>query len=772
MSNLKDSLSVSSIKDNIVTNFDYKKCAIFSVVSTDIFLETEEYKTKYLENFSRFFSSQDEGLSISFFFVQELDEVTTGEYGDSIKERIRKDYESSLIQNEAKKALRKRQLYVCLYVDRVSDIDMVVSVFSELNIGIRACSTEETMAIFWRYLNPGKDPSTQPEASRLEQPSMTRAVLTQSPIIESNDHLDFSNMYTKTVSLYLLPNAIICLNMIALLTNLCEVPYTFNLHIQKPDQKKIEDRLTSVAALIPNAMKKGRSASIQSQTHISDILLAHEAIVGQGATCLSVQCSLTIMDTDMETLNRKEETVLKKIKQYRDTIFINDKFNQWNAWLSVLPHHEHKLNRYHGVLDTNIGYFIPTILPHSGEDRGDFECRTAHNERISLSLIENKLPASHGLVIGQTGKGKSFLVNWLIKNTWVNRDNVQVLIIDFGGSYEKICTLFKGSYFRVSLNEDYPLTIFPRKKYVSENGQMIASQRLIISQLITIVSGINKQTQITNREEHLIQKTIMALYENKPDTFLPKLTEYVAVLETMACEDEQDATFKETLARSLSIYVDPEMPYYHVFNSNKELDLTNPFIVFDLTEVEQNPAIASAILHIISNLARLRMFDAEKTGLRQLIIRDECWKVLAEGSDVSHGKVIEEEYRTARKYGSVLLSVSQSMNDFLSGSFSKAIRENSYIKFVLPMDTDTEKLVHFGFNENEMSYCQRLKSIPKKFNEIFLKYGKERHILHLEPTELEKEICSKDLNNTLKYKQLSDYTDITLFEALKETMDA
>src|SRR6202008_734829 len=72
---------------------------------------------------------------------------------------------------------------------------------------------------------------------------------------------------------------------------------------------------------------------------------------------------------------------------------------------------------------------------------------------------------AHTMILGRTGAGKSFLLNFLITN--LQKYSPRTFIFDLGGSFESLTQLFGGSYVRVGLaSQDFkinPLSVRPNK---------------------------------------------------------------------------------------------------------------------------------------------------------------------------------------------------------------------------------------------------------------------------------------------------------------------
>src|SRR5258708_34490962 len=72
---------------------------------------------------------------------------------------------------------------------------------------------------------------------------------------------------------------------------------------------------------------------------------------------------------------------------------------------------------------------------------------TEHSTPYYVNLHDQDV--AHTLILGYTGSGKSFLLNFLIQN--LQKDEPLTYIFDLGGSYESLTPIFGGSYLNVRL---------------------------------------------------------------------------------------------------------------------------------------------------------------------------------------------------------------------------------------------------------------------------------------------------------------------------------
>ena len=110
--------------------------------------------------------------------------------------------------------------------------------------------------------------------------------------------------------------------------------------------------------------------------------------------------------------------------------------------------------RYLYLLNTNYADFSFLFTLHCGEPRNSHlrqeylaVLETNHNAPYFLNLHYRDI--AHTTILGRTGVGKSFLLNFLITN--LQKYAPLTFIFDLGGSFESLTGLFGGSYVRVGL---------------------------------------------------------------------------------------------------------------------------------------------------------------------------------------------------------------------------------------------------------------------------------------------------------------------------------
>src|SRR5262249_52413436 len=176
------------------------------------------------------------------------------------------------------------------------------------------------------------------------------------------------------------------------------------------------------------------------------------------------QFSLTVViyDRDLAAVERAAAEFYKVFRVH-DAELYDERFNLLNAFLAAVPGNYSFNLRYVYLANTNYADLSFLFTLHSGEARNQqlrqeylAVLETNHGTPYFLNL--HYRDTAHTMILGRTGSGKSFLLNFLITN--LQKYDPFTFIFDLGGSFESLTRLVGGSYLRVGL-ESTGFTINP-----------------------------------------------------------------------------------------------------------------------------------------------------------------------------------------------------------------------------------------------------------------------------------------------------------------------
>src|SRR6202451_3378665 len=173
--------------------------------------------------------------------------------------------------------------------------------------------------------------------------------------------------------------------------------------------------------------------------------------------------TVVIYDLDLTKVDRACAEFYK-VFSVHDAQLYEEKYNLLNAFLAAVPGNSAFNLRSLYLLNTNYADFSFLFTIHCGEPRNAHlrqeylaVLETNHHQPYFLNLHYRDV--AHTMILGRTGAGKSFLVNFLITN--LQKYAPHTFIFDLGGSFESLTQLFGGSYVRVGLESgDFKINPF------------------------------------------------------------------------------------------------------------------------------------------------------------------------------------------------------------------------------------------------------------------------------------------------------------------------
>src|SRR6266404_8340483 len=170
------------------------------------------------------------------------------------------------------------------------------------------------------------------------------------------------------------------------------------------------------------------------------------------------QFSLTVViyNLDLAKVDRACADFYKVFSVHDAQLYVEN-FNLLNAFLAAVPgNHVFNLRSLY-LLNTNYADFSFLFTLHCGEPRNPHlrqeylaVLETNHHTPYFLNLHYRDV--AHTMILGRTGAGKSFLLNFIITN--LQKYDPYTFIFDLGGSFESLTQLFGGSYVRVGLESE------------------------------------------------------------------------------------------------------------------------------------------------------------------------------------------------------------------------------------------------------------------------------------------------------------------------------
>ncbi len=295
---------------------------------------------------------------------------------------------------------------------------------------------------------------------------------------------------------------------------------------------------------------------------------------------------------------------------------------------------------------------VSAMAPIIGPPRGHARCR--HLDAPVLTTFETPWGTPYGydlfggsdvghtLVLGATGSGKSFLLNFLLVQAL--KYDPRVLVLDLGRSYEYLTKFVGGRYLAMAQGGGLDASAEPAMRL-----QPFALPRTVRSRQF-LVAWIQRLLEIGK-------------YECRADD-VTDLADRVADVFRMSPARRSLSSLRRTLPKrmwaALSRWVEGGAwaPWFD--GPPGELDEWAGWQVVDLAGADRHPDWCEAALWFLLERMRLVMERESERGRLKILVVDEAWRYL---KDPAVAQQLAEAAKTWRKRNGVLILATQSAGD-------------------------------------------------------------------------------------------------------------
>jgi type IV secretion system protein VirB4 len=401
--------------------------------------------------------------------------------------------------------------------------------------------------------------------------------------------------------------------------------------------------------------------------------------------------SLTVVIYDQD-LAKVERTCADfyKVFSVHDAQLYEEKYNLLNAFLAAVPgNHVFNLRSLY-LLNTNYADFSFLFTLHCGEPHNPHlrqeylgVLETNHGTPYFLNLHYRDV--AHTMVLGRTGSGKSFLLNFLITN--LQKYDPFTFIFDLGGSFESLTGLVGGTYLRVGLESaDFTLNPFclpPTKANLD-----------FLARFVKVLLGGVAGTLDPGAERTLYEQ-IENLYSLDPTL------RTLAVLANTLPRQLSDALAKWTRGGQFGF----------LFDNPEDTISFSRFQCFDFQRMSKYPELLEPLLFYILHRANEVIANRDLSSTFKAFLIDEAWVFLR---NPSIRQYVTEALKTWRKHNAAMILSTQSLDELRRSELLDVIVESCATKIFLAnpdMDQDLYRR-QFHLNGTEVEWISSL--IPKR----------------------------------------------------------
>jgi type IV secretion system protein TrbE len=565
-------------------------------------------------------------------------------------------------------------------------------------LSVRMLDKQEGFRVLKRTLNFHPD---KLELAKLKYDTLLDYYLPESPIECHRGHLRVDDYYVKVLTLKE-PSA---QSFPLIFKRLLEVEANYYVVTEwkKEDSGKMRRVIQTKRRHFHNTKRSFTSQVSLNDAPTQDVLLddSKESQVrelGEGIAEIELhgnyfgQFSLTVViyDLDLTKVDRACADFYKVFSVHDAQLYVEN-FNLLNAFLATVPgNHVFNLRSLY-LLNTNYADFSFLFTLHCGEPRNGHlrqeylaVLETNHHTPYFLNLHYRDV--AHTMILGRTGAGKSFLLNFLVTN--LQKYDPHTFIFDLGGSFESLTQLFGGSYVRVGLESEgfkiNPFSLPPTK----ENLDFLA---LFLKVLI--------QGQRAGELDPATERDLFHQIEN-----LYAVDPALRTLGVLA------NTLGQNIASRLSKWTRGGQ-FGFLFDNAEDTISFSRFQCFDFQRMSQYPELLEPLLFYILHRANAAIADRQISSVFKAFFIDEAWVFL---KNPAIQRYVVEALKTWRKHNAAMVLSTQSLDELKRSDILDVIIESCATKIFLAnpdMDRDLYRR-QFHLNETEVDLISGL--IPKQ----------------------------------------------------------
>ncbi len=455
---------------------------------------------------------------------------------------------------------------------------------------------------------------------------------------------------------------------------------------------------------------------------------ANKEIVIHGHTFGEFSLTVVLYDRDLARIDHAIST-FSKIFSTVDAVLIDERYNLLNAFLAVVPgNYQLNLRRMY-LLNTNYADYAFFFTLHQGERENKHlgseylaVLESTHKTPYYLNLHHGDL--AHTTILGKSGSGKSFLLNFLI--TFLQKYSPYTFILDMGGSYRSLTEMFGGSYLQVGLqSQSFSISPFCLPLTRDNLNFLFAFVSLLIDD--------GGKHQLSHKEERDLFDQIEMMY-----SIDPRLRTLSTLRNTLP-DTLKEALHKWTQAGQLGFLFD-----------NPEDTLTfSKFQCIEFEGMEKYPQLIEPLLFYLLHRANALIEDDQLTGVLKAFIVDEAWVFFRNATIKNY---IVRALKTWRKKNAAMILATQSVDELKNSDILNLILESCSTKIFLAnpdMDRDLYQGV-FHLNDKEVDLITTL--IPKQ--QMLIKRPDITKVVNLNVDPVSYWLYTSDPMDNLKKKEV------------------
>ena len=487
-----------------------------------------------------------------------------------------------------------------------------------------------------------------------------------------------------------------------------------DVHLSRENRSKTIDKVAQRIRLNRTKLKGMQDTSTDYEELTNSIQAGYyikNGIANHNEDLFYMSVFVTISAKTYDELLWRKQQMTDMLKSM-DMYLSDCRFQQEDALRSVMPFLQisPKLQKktQRNVLTSGAASTYMFTSFEMSDDSGVLLGVNRHNNSLCIvDLFNTKINKNANLTMcGTSGTGKTFTLQLLALRMRMRGIQCYIIAPIKGHEFKRACSKIGGEFIKIAPGSPHCInvmeirhTISPEMELIDEvdYNDMDSMLARKIQQLMIFFSLLIPD--MTNEEEQMLDEALIKTYNEFGIThdnnslyadatcFPPKLKKMPILGDLHKHLLENPMTTR--IAAIVSRFVTGSA---QSFNRQTNVDLTNKYIVLDLSELK------GKLLPVGMMIALDYVWDNIKADRvkKKAIMIDEIWQLIGASFNKLAAEFCLEIFKVIRGYGGAAIAATQDLSDFFSlddGKYGRAIINNSKNKIILNLEQDEAQYV-------------------------------------------------------------------------------